>query len=168
MTTDNECKPENRLARYFRQGVEVVSVVLFAIMFGAFLFQIFCRYVLNAPLVWTLELCLLSFLWLTFWNCGLLLHLKEHIGFTLIYDAVKPRAQRVLGILGVLLLGGSFLAALPGIIDWTLFMGIDETDVFEIPLDLAFSIFVIFMVAVVIRAILQLRRLTGRNWQAWL
>ena len=166
--TDATGESESRPARLVRQGIELVSVVLFVTMFAAFILQIFFRYVLNSPLSWTLELCLLSFLWLTFWNCGMLLRLHEHIGFNLVYDATPPRVRRVLAIIGMTILGGTFLAALPGIIDWTMFMSIGDTDVFQLRLDFVFSIFVVFMIAVIVRALVQLRRLTGRDWHNWI
>jgi TRAP-type C4-dicarboxylate transport system permease small subunit len=158
----------DRLSRYAKLGVELVSVALFTVMFGAFLLQIFSRYVLNAPLVWTLELCLLSFLWLSFWNCGLLLTVRGHIGFTIIYDAVGPPNRRILAVVGTVILGGVFAAALPGTADWISFMGIGETDVFEIPLDWTFSIFLVFMVAVIVRCAMRVRGLLGTNWESWL
>ena len=143
-------------------------MALFATMFAAFVLQIVFRYVLNAPLIWSLELCLLSFLWLTFWNCGFLLRLRDHIGFTMIYDAVAPARRRVLALIGMTVLAVTFAAALPGIVDWTAFMGIDGTDVFDLRLDLVFSIFPVFMLAVTIRALLAIRRLLGSDWARWI
>lgn len=157
-----------RLATAARRGVELVSVILFTIMFGAFLLQIFSRYVMNAPLVWTLELCLLSFLWLSFWNCGLLLKLQEHIGFTIIYDSISITARWWLAVIGTAILGIVFLGVIPGTADWISFMSIGETDVFEIPLDWTFSIFLVFLAAVVVRCALRLRGLFGHDWERWL
>ena len=151
-----------------RKGVELVSAGLFTVMFAGFLLQIVSRYVFISPIRWTLELCLISYLWMTFWNCGLLLKLRDHIGFTLIYDAVRPGARRVLAILGMAALAGTFLWSLPGIIDWTMFMKIGTTDVFQLRLDLVFSVFVLFCVAVVIRALVLIWHLAGRNWRDWI
>ena len=159
--------PRKRPARLARRGVEAVSVALFAALFTGFLLQILFRYVLNAPLVWTLEFCLIAYLWMTFWNCGVLLRLDQHIGFTLIYDAVGAGARRVLSGIGLGILAATFAAALPGVIDWTLFMSIASTDVFGLRLDLVFSIFVLFMAAVLLRALVGLRRLAGRDWHRW-
>jgi len=159
--------PGDRLARFARRGVEAVSAALFAALFIGFLLQIFFRYVLNAPLVWTLEFCLLAYLWMTFWNCGMLMRLNDHIGFTLIYDAMGPAGRRALAVTGFAILGATFAAALPGVIDWTLFMSIAQTDVFGLRLDLVFSIFILFMVAVILRTLVRVRRLAGRDWHRW-
>jgi len=159
--------PGERTARLARRAVEAVSAALFAALFIGFLLQIFFRYVLNAPLVWTLEFCLLAYLWMTFWNCGLLMRLNDHIGFTLIYDAMGPAGRRSLALTGFVILGATFAAALPGVIDWTLFMSIARTDVFGLRLDLVFSIFVLFMVAVILRTLVRVRRLAGRDWHRW-
>lgn len=168
MTPSDDGAGRSRLVRLARQGVELVSVALFTVMFATFILQIVSRYIFNSPLIWTLELCLLSFLWLTFWNCGFLLRLDEHIGFNLLYDSLGARWRRIAAVVGLLVLGGTFAVALPGIVDWTLFMSIGRTDVFGLRLDRVFSIFVLFMIAVVVRCLVRLRGLAGRDWESWI
>ena len=45
------------IGRLPHRGADLVSARLFALMFGAFLLQVFTRYVLNDPVTWTQELC---------------------------------------------------------------------------------------------------------------
>lgn len=147
-----------------RRGAEIVAATLFTAMFGAFLLQVFMRYVVNAPLPWTLEFCLIAYLWTTFWGCAFLLRERDHIGFTLLYDGASPRGKRALAILGTALIAVTFVAALPATWDYISFMAIDHTWVLQLRFDYVYSVFLVFMLAVIARATLRLRGLLGRDW----
>ena len=154
--------------RYVKRAAEVVGGLLLAAMFGAFLLQVFMRYVVNRPLEWTLEVCLIAYLWFVFWSLAFLLNEREQVAFGLIYDQVSPPVRRVLAIISAALIGALFLAALPGTYDFISFMAVDSTWVLHLRFDLVFSVFLLFMAAVIVRSFLQLRRLLGRNWRAYL
>jgi TRAP-type C4-dicarboxylate transport system permease small subunit len=153
------------LATRLRQGAEVVAALLFATMFGAFVLQVFMRYVVNRPLEWTLEVCLIAYVWIAFWSAAFLVREDEHVAFNLIYVGVPPSVRRVLAVLISLVIGGAFAAALPATFDFVKFMGIDTTWVLELRFDVVFSVFVVFMVAVIARAALRLRALLSRRWR---
>ena len=61
-----------RTIKYLRKGAEFVAVTLFIAMFGSFLLQVFMRYVLNRPLGWTSEACVIFYIWVVFWTAALL------------------------------------------------------------------------------------------------
>ncbi len=149
-----------------KQGAEAVAALLFTAMFGAFLLQVFTRYVLNAPLSWTLEFCLIAYLWTTFWCCAFLLRERDHIAFNLVYDSVPPHARRLLAMFGSGLLAVVFLAGLPGTFDFITFMAIDRTWVLQIRFDLVYSIFLVFMIAVILRSLWRLKILAGPDWRS--
>jgi TRAP-type C4-dicarboxylate transport system permease small subunit len=153
------------LATRLRQGAEVVAALLFATMFGAFVLQVFMRYVVNRPLEWTLEVCLIAYVWIAFWSAAFRVREDEHVAFNLIYVGVPPSVRRVLAVLISLVIGGAFAAALPATFDFVKFMGIDTTWVLELRFDVVFSVFVVFMVAVIARAALRLRALLSRRWR---
>jgi TRAP-type C4-dicarboxylate transport system permease small subunit len=142
-----------------------VAALLFATMFGAFVLQVFMRYVVNRPLEWTLEVCLIAYVWIAFWSAAFLVREDEHVAFNLIYVGVPPSVRRVLAVLISLVIGGAFAAALPATFDFVKFMGIDTTWVLELRFDVVFSVFVVFMVAVIARAALRLRALLSRRWR---
>ncbi len=147
------------------RGAELVGAAIFATMFGAFLLQIFMRYVVNQPLGWTLELCMVAYLWLVFWGCAFLLRERDHIAFNIVYNGAPPPVRRVLAAVSAAVLAAAMIAALPATFDFVSFMGRTSTWVLHIRFDVLFSIFLIFMAAVAIRQLIHLRQLLGRHWQ---
>ncbi len=142
-----------------------MAVIFLTAMFGAFLLQVFSRYILNEPLGWTVEACVILYIWTVFWTAAFLLKERDHVAFTMVYDAVSPPKRRIMAFIGVGLIGAAFIASLPAVIDYVTFMKIDTTPVTRIRFDLVYSIFVIFVIAVGVRAILTLKRLCGPNWR---
>lgn len=150
---------------WLKRGAELVGAALFATMFGAFLLQIFMRYVVNSPLGWTLELCMVTYLWLVFWGCAFMLRERDHIAFNILYHGAPPPVRRVLALLSAIVLAAAMIAALPATYDFVSFMGRTSTWVMHIRFDLLFSIFLLFMAAVAIRQLIVLRQLLGKEWQ---
>jgi len=160
-----QAKPKGWLGVWARFA-EGMAAFLFAVMFIGFIIQIFSRYVLNMPVSWSLELCSIGYIWVVFWSCDVLVSERKQIVFDLLYNKFPPRARRVLAIVNTGTLGLIFLAAMPGVVDYILFLGRRTTLMLHIRMDLVYSCFVIFMLAVVIRAAIRIRRLLGRQWQA--
>jgi TRAP-type C4-dicarboxylate transport system permease small subunit len=142
------------LIRGARRAAEVVAVGLLTAMFAAFLLQIFMRYVVNHPLGWTSEACVILYIWTVFWTSTFLLKERDHITFSLLADMAAPRPRWLLGIAGHAILAVAFAAALPATVDYVTFMKIDSTPVTRIRFDLVYSIFVVFAAAVAIRSAL--------------
>ncbi|HVO15483.1 MAG TPA: TRAP transporter small permease [Alphaproteobacteria bacterium] len=154
-----------RLIRLLRLGAERVGQLLFVVMFGAFLLQIVSRYALPDPLPWTDEVALIAFLWLVFWVGGLLLRDSDQVRFDIVAKALPPGGQRVLAILGHLLVAGLFGAALPTILDYIAFLWREKTPVLLIPLDWVYACFGLALVAIVLRALKALAGLLGPRWR---
>ena len=154
------------ILRIARGGADAVGALFFALMFAAFLLQVFSRYVLNAPLGWTLEACLVTYLWFVFWACALMLDERDHVRFDILLRVAPPPVRRLLAALSALVTLVLFLRALPATVDWIAFMAIDRTWTLGIRFDLLFSIYLLFMVAVILRAGAALLRQFGlRPWQ---
>ena len=158
-------RPLVRLRAGLQGAADVVGALLLAAMFGAFLLQVFMRYVVNRPLEWSLEVCLIAYLWFVFWSLAFLLNERQHVAFGLVYDHAAPPVRRVLAIISVALIASLFLAALPGTYDFVSFMAVDQTWVLHLRFDLVFSVFLLFMVAVIVRSLRRLGRLLGRDWR---
>ncbi len=154
------------ILRIARGGADAVGALFFALMFAAFLLQVFSRYVLDAPLGWTLEACLVTYLWFVFWACALMLDERDHVRFDILLRVAPPPVRRLLAALSALVTLVLFLRALPATVDWVAFMAIDRTWTLGIRFDLLFSIYLLFMVAVILRAGAALLRQFGlRPWQ---
>ena len=128
-----------------------VAVAMLTVMFLSFMLQIFFRYVMRDPLGWTQEVCLTMWLWLVFWSSAFLLKDREHISFDILYLAVSSRVRRIFALVSAIALAAGFLAALPASYDYVDFMSIRRTSSLRIQLDIVFSVYIIFAVAVIAR-----------------
>lgn len=142
-----------------------VAAAAFALMFAAFIIQIASRYVFNAPVAWSLELCSIAYVWVVFWSCGLLVRERQQIVFDVIYQAVKPRPRRWLAIANTSAMGLVFLTALPGTLDYVWFLRRRESMMLQVPMHIVYACFVIFIAAVVVGAALRLRLLFSAAWR---
>lgn len=143
---------------WLRRRAEDVAAGLLAVMFLTFLVQIFTRYVINYPLAWTLEVCLTAWLWLVFWGAAFILDDRDQVKFDLFYLAASRRTRRVLALVSALAIVGGFLAALPATYDYIAFYKIKKSATLRIRLDIVFSIYGVFAIAVIARYAL-------RGWQ---
>lgn len=145
---------------WLRARADNVAVGLLTVMFASFVVQIVSRYVLNAPVDWTLELCLTTWLWVVFWEAAFLLNDRDHIRFDLIYLMAGNRVRRVLALLAALAIIVAFVAALPATWGYIGFEKIRHSDTLHIRLDYVFSIYGIFMLATVARYGMRLWRVS--------
>lgn len=155
------------MLRLLQKFAEVMAVAFLAAMFAAFLLQIVTRYVLNNPLGWTSEACVILYIWAVFWTSAFVIGEKDHVAFTMISDVVSSRTRRVFRIIGYGALALAFATALPGIASYVHFMKIDVTPVTRIRFDIVYSVFPLFAAAVAIRSVIALwRAIRGVDDQA--
>jgi TRAP-type C4-dicarboxylate transport system permease small subunit len=83
-----------------------------------------------------------------------------------VFVNLAPKRQRLMLLIGNAAFVVLMLAALPGMVDYTLFLWREKTDMLEMRLDFVYAIFPIFFIAIVARQLLSLRRLMSSNWQA--
>jgi len=138
---------------------ENVMVLLMAIMFASFIIQIGTRYILNAPTDWTYELILDSWLWAVFWGAAFLLEDKDQVKFDTLYNMGSERMRRILALLSAVFLCVGFLVSVPATYEFVSFKGIRSTDMIGIPMDYLFSVYLIFLAAVIIHYGLRAYRL---------
>lgn len=141
----------NRLAGWlYRRGENLLAAML-ATMFAAFILQIVFRYLLNLPIGWTNEISAILWLWLVLWGAAFTLREEEEIRFDLIYAAAGPGLRRAMMLISgaalLLLYGWS----LPAVADYVAFMKVEKTAYLKIRFDWLFSIYVVFVAAVLVR-----------------
>ena len=146
------------LLLWFKRRADNVAVILLAAMFFTFILQIVFRYVFSSPLGWTLEACLLLWLWLVFWGAATLLDDRDHVRFDILYNHVGPRSRGVFTVLAAGAIVFAFVKALPATWDFVAFMKIESTSLLKVRFDVVFSIYLLFSIAIVLRY-------AGRIWQ---
>ena len=138
-------------AAWLRRRAENVAAGLLAVMFVAFILQIVFRYFFNFPIGWTSELSVITWLWLVLWGAAFVVKESEEIRFDLLYGALGRRARRVMGIITGLSIVILYAASLPATVKYVSFMKVEKTSYLKIPFDWLYSIYAIFLVAVLIR-----------------
>ena len=136
---------------WLRRRAENVAAGLLAAMFAAFLVQIAFRYFFNFPVGWTSELSVITWLWLVLWGAAFVVKESEEIRFDLVCGAVGPRTRRVMGIITGLAIVILYAASLPATVKYVSFMKVEKTSYLKIPFDWLYSIYVLFLVAVIVR-----------------
>lgn len=137
---------------------EAVAALLLAVIFVAFILQILLRYVFNWPVGWTTELSLAAWLWLVLWGAAFVLKDDEEIRIDFVASRAGPRARRVLTVIGASSLLVLFGMSLPASYDYVSFMKVEKSSYLGIRMDITYSIYLVFAVAVMLRALRQLVR----------
>ena len=152
------------LTTRLRRAAELLSALLFAIMLGAFLIQVFTRYVLDDPASWTLEVCSIAYVWIVFFASAVIVDQRQHITFDMLYKSVTARRRRVFAIVSTAVILVMFAIGLPGTIDYIAFMSKKYSLMLHIRMDLLYSCFGLFVLGAIVASALRLRRLFGRDW----
>jgi len=140
-----------RAGAWLRRRAENVAAGLLAVMFVAFILQIVFRYFFNFPIGWTSELSVITWLWLVLWGAAFVVRESEEIRFDLVYGSASPRTRRVMGIITALSIVVLYAASLPATVKYVSFMKVEKTSYLKIPFDWLYSIYVLFLVAVIVR-----------------
>ncbi|MFY9762054.1 MAG: TRAP transporter small permease subunit [Xanthobacteraceae bacterium] len=155
---------ERTLATRLRHIADLIAAAMFASVFFIFNYKIFTRYFEHNEAVWADEVLVILFIWIIFWAQAFVLRDRDQITFDLIYRLLPARARRAAGLARHVLVGGVFLWALPGSLGYIRFLWREHTPVLNWPLDLVYSCFGLFLVAVIVRSLLSVRRLLGSRW----
>lgn len=136
---------------WLRRRANDVGVVMMAVMFIAFIVQIVFRYLLNFPIGWTSELTIILWLWMVLWGASFIVREREEIRFDLIYSAVNKRTRKIMATVGAVALVTLYAFSFPAVADYVLFMKVQSTSYLKIRFDVLFSIYLIFVGAIVAR-----------------
>jgi TRAP-type C4-dicarboxylate transport system permease small subunit len=146
--------PESTFAYWrgflYRRAENVLAAML-GVMFAAFLLQIAFRYLTDWSTGWAGELSTLLWIWLILFGAAFVLREEEEIRFDLVYGAVGVRARRIMLVLGGLALIGLYGASLPAVVDYVTFMRVEKSAYLKFRLDFVFVIYVVFVVAILVR-----------------
>jgi TRAP-type C4-dicarboxylate transport system permease small subunit len=151
-------------AAWLRRRAENIAAGMLAVMFSAFIIQIVFRYFLNLPVGWTSELTVVLWLWLVLFGAAFVVKESEEIRFDLLTASVARRPRIAMGIFVALALVVLYGAAFRASFDYVTFMKVERSSYLKIRMDWLFSIFLVFLVAVIVRYVWLLwQLLRGRD-----
>jgi C4-dicarboxylate transporter, DctQ subunit len=116
----------SRILNVLTRLAESVAAMMMAAMFATFILQIGVRYVVGsdwfaatlghvvsaAYFGWTLEFCLVMWLWIVFWGNAFIVRDRDHVTFDILYLSVRPGVRRWLAIIGALAVGIGLLMSI--------------------------------------------------------
>jgi len=149
------------ILKRLRTFANFITATMLAVLFFTFLLQIFSRYILKAPFGWTLELCLILWLWIVFFGCSFAVRDQDHVKFDIFYYATPKKVQLIFSIISaigvIVIMGYSFLPTID-YIDWMKMRKTTTVKIFnnKIPLSYIFSVYGIFLISVIIQYIWKL------------
>src|SRR3954462_8583119 len=135
------------LGPWLRKRAENIAVVLLSLMFACFIVQIFFRYVLNNPVGWTEEVIVTTWLWTVLWGAAFILGEAEEVRFDILYSNISENARRVCKVLTGCALVFIYGISLPATYKYVTFMKVERSAYLRVPIDLMYSVYVIFAVA---------------------
>ena len=150
---------------WYKRLAQAVSTLSMGVVFVLFIYGVGMRYLLNRPVSWTDEAVTVLMVWSVLWTGAFVLRWSEHISFDIVFVNLAPKRQRLMLLVGNTAFVVLMLAALPGMVDYTLFLWREKTDMLEMRLDFVYAIFPIFFIAIVVRQLLSLWRLMSPRWQ---
>ncbi len=130
---------------------DFVPAILLVAMFASFIIQVFMRYVMDRPVGWTVEVCVIAWLWILLWGQSVSASEDDEIRFDIVYGSVPPAVRRWFRMVFSILLVAIYLWSLPALWDFVTFMKIQKTAYFDIPFNWVFSIALIFSVVSILR-----------------
>ena len=142
-----------------RVSARLIASAMFACVFLAFVYKIVMRYVAHDAVAWADEVSVVLFVWMIFWANALVVPDRRQIRFDLVVRILPPPWQRAAAIGRQIIIGGLFLWALPGVIDYIAFLWRERTPVLSLRLDFVYACFGLFAVAVIIRSAIALYQL---------
>jgi len=136
---------------WLRRRAENVAAAMLAVMFAAFIIQIVFRYFFNFPIGWTSELTVVMWLWLVLWGAAFVVKESEEIRFDLLSGSAGRRTRIVMGIISALALVVLYGVSLKPSFDYVAFMKVEKSSYLKIRMDWLYSIYLVFLVAIIAR-----------------
>ncbi len=140
-----------KAAAWLRRRAENVLAALLGVMFAAFMVQIVFRYFFNLPTGWTTELTLITWLWLVLWGAAFVVRESEEIRIDLVTSMVSRRTRLIMALLAGVAIIVLYVIALPATYSYVTFMKVEKSSYLKIPMNWLYSIYLVFVVAVIVR-----------------
>lgn len=158
-------RPRPGWLRLLKTGADAVGVVLFTVAFTGFIVQVFFRYVVNRPILWTEEVTMIAFVWTVFWAAAFMVNIREHVTFDVVYDVVSPRVKRVLAIFAMVMVIVAFAFLIPATVDYLEFLVRKKSPVLRLPMSWIYGCYLLFVVNFSIQAAWRIWQLFSPDWR---
>lgn len=139
------------LSRWGMKLGEGVAAAMLGVMFLTFLLQIFSRYVMEQPFGWTLELCLVLWVWIVFFGNAFVVRERDHVSFDILYLSVPPGPRKVMALVSAFCIAVALAWSFLPTWDWIDFLKIKKSATLKIPMRTIYSIYAVFLVVVALR-----------------
>lgn len=150
--------------RILKEGADLVGVLLFTTAFLGFIVQIFFRYVVNRPILWTEEVTMIAFVWTVFWAAAFMVNIRDHVSFDVVYEVMTPQVKRIMAIFSMVALIATFLLLIPATWDYLEFLLRKRSPVLRISMTWIYGCYLLFVVNFTIQAAVRLWRLLTPDW----
>ena len=140
-----------RVHAWLRARAENLLALLMAAMFASFILQIVFRYVLNLPVAWTEEVCIVGWLWGILWGAGFVTRNSEDVRFDMVYGLMPRRVKRVFTVVASAAIVVILAISLPGAWSYVSFMKVERSESLGVRTDWMFSIYIAFVLATIAR-----------------
>jgi C4-dicarboxylate transporter, DctQ subunit len=140
-----------KAAAWLRRRAENVLAALLGVMFAAFMVQIVFRYFFDFPTGWTTELTLITWLWLVLWGAAFVVKESEEIRIDLVTSMVSRRTRLIMALAACVAIIVLYVISLPATYSYVTFMKVEKSSYLKIPMSWLYSIYLVFVVAIVVR-----------------
>ncbi|WP_422377561.1 TRAP transporter small permease [Roseibium sp.] len=139
------------LSKWAMKSGEAVAALMLGALFLTFLLQIFSRYVMEQPFGWTLELCLVLWVWIVFFGNAFIVRERDHVSFDILYLAAPKGPRKVMAMVSALAIAVALAWSLLPTWDWIDFLKIKKSATLKIPMRTIYSIYAVFLAVIVLR-----------------
>ena len=110
-----------------------IMVAWFALVIVVMTLQVISRYVFGSPIKWSEEFAKYSFVWISYLGCAYCVGADGHTSITALKERLSEKGQKVLTIVGNVIMIGVFLRLMPIAIEYIAKNGDFLTSIMRIP-----------------------------------
>lgn len=126
-----------------------LPMIMFLLVFALYLLMISSR-LLDTKIGKYFELCQIAFIWCGVLSASLGGRTDEHIVFSILYDKFPEKVQRILRIIGGVLIIAVFVMLIPSSFEAIDFLKIKKSDMLKIRFNLIYAPYLVFMLLTII------------------
>ncbi|MEM1285003.1 MAG: TRAP transporter small permease subunit [Pseudomonadota bacterium] len=142
----------------FKALAALMSAAMFAALFLTFVAQVFWRYVLRDPLVWTLEVAGILFVVVSLFTAATQMAVRDHVALDLVVAALPKTVSKLLRSLSLLVFAVVMFLSVPDTVRVLEWMYGERTFALRLNLGHLFVLMIAFVLIYAARAV----------WEAWM